>query len=258
MSRLLRFVAIPVLLLAGSLNTGCSKSAGSDPVTSTSSATPTSPALSASSGVAPVAATVKSQGPLNVLMLSVDCLRADMPWNGYERPIAPNLTRLAEESTVYTNAYSASSYTAQSVAAILSGRFASTLYRSGVFFTSYPKANLFFPEVLSEKGIRSMGWFSHLYFGRGKGIEQGFDVWELVPGITFNPQTDEHVTSDKMLELGLKILRKSREYEGAFLRMGAFRRSARPVHQTQGGAGLRQQDSRQVRLRGLVHRLSHR
>ncbi|HMA91350.1 MAG TPA: sulfatase, partial [Polyangiaceae bacterium] len=148
----------------------------------------------------------KPVGPLNVMMLSIDCLRADMPWNGYPRPIAPNLTKLAEQSTVYTNAYSASSYTAQSVSAILSGRFASTLYRSGVFFTAFPKANLFFPEVLTEKGIRSLGWFSHLYFGRGKGLEQGFDVWELVPGITFDAQTDNHVTSPKMLELGVKVL----------------------------------------------------
>ena len=26
---------------------------------------------------------------LNVLLLSVDSLRADMPWSGYARPIAP-------------------------------------------------------------------------------------------------------------------------------------------------------------------------
>jgi arylsulfatase A-like enzyme len=155
-------------------------------------------------------------------MLSVDCLRADMPWNGYDRPIAPNLTKLAESSTVYTNAYATSSYTAQSVAAILSGRLASTLYRSGVFFTSYPKANLFFPEVLAEKQIRSIGWFSHLYFGRGKGLEQGFDVWELVPGITFNAQTDEHVTSDKMLELGLKILKDPKNTGGPFFAWAHF------------------------------------
>jgi arylsulfatase A-like enzyme len=164
----------------------------------------------------------EKSGPLNVLMLTVDCLRADMPWNGYERPIAPNLTKLVESSTVYTNAYAASSYTAQSVAAILSGRFASTLYRSGVFFTSYPKANLFFPEVLAEKQIRSIGWFSHLYFGRGKGIEQGFDVWELVPGITFNPQTDEHVTSPKMLELGLKLLAEPKNTSGQFFAWAHF------------------------------------
>lgn len=140
------------------------------------------------------------------MLLSIDCLRADMPWNGYPRPIAPNLTKLAEQSTVYTDAYSISSYTAQSVSAILSGRFASTLYRSGVFFTAFSKANLFFPEVLEENGVATLGWFSHLYFGRGKGLDQGFKVWELVPGITFNAQTDNHITSPKMLELGQKIL----------------------------------------------------
>lgn len=186
----------------------CSKSSGNAPTGSASTTAP--PAAVAPPAAASVQVVShpesKPAGPLNVMILSVDCLRADMPWNGYPRPIAPNLTKLVEQSTVYTNAYAISSYTAQSAAAILSGRFASTLYRSGVFFTSYPKANLFFPEVLAEQKIRSLGWFSHMYFGRGKGLEQGFDVWELVPGITFNAQTDEHVTSPKMLELGLKIL----------------------------------------------------
>jgi arylsulfatase A-like enzyme len=180
-------------------------------------------ATEAGSGGAPnTALKPEKLGPLNVLMLSVDCLRADMPWNGYPRPIAPNLSRLAETSTVYTNAYSVSSYTAQSVAAILSGRLASTLYRSGVFFTAYPKANLFFPEVLAEKQIKSIGWFSHLYFGRGKGLEQGFDVWELVPGITFNAQTDEHITSPKMLELGLKVLSEPKNTSGQFFAWAHF------------------------------------
>lgn len=180
-------------------------------------------APAASSAVAPSVAPVpEAAGPLNVLMLSVDCLRADMPWAGYERPIAPNLTKLAAESTVYNHAYSASSYTAQSVAAMLSGRLASTLYRSGVFFTSYAKANEFFPEVLSTKNVRSIGWFSHLYFGRGKGLDQGFDVWELVPGLTFNPQTDEHITSPKMLALGLELLKNPANTGGQFFAWAHF------------------------------------
>jgi choline-sulfatase len=195
-------------LLLALLSLGCSKPTDHASV-ATASAAPASPLASApNAGPSSVgsAEEPKSLGPLNVMILSVDCLRADMPWNGYERPIAPTLTKLAEQSTVYTNAYSISSYTAQSVAAILSGRYASTLYRTGVFFTSYPKANLFFPEVLADNKIHSLGWFSHMYFGRGKGLDQGFDVWELVPGITFDAQTDNHVTSPKMLELGMKIL----------------------------------------------------
>lgn len=203
-----RSLCLSVGLLLAASPFGCSKSR-SDATAAPGSVVPeASAAVSEAKAAQPATGTVekKAAEPLNVLLLSVDCLRADMPWNGYPRPIAPNLTKLAEQSTVYSNAYSASSYTAQSVSAILSGRFASTLYRSGVFFTAFPKTNLFFPEVLAEKGIESLGWFSHLYFGRGKGLDQGFKVWELVPGITFDAQTDNHVTSPKMLELGQKLL----------------------------------------------------
>lgn len=181
-----------------------------------SSAGPLSSVASKVDAAPPASLRDRLPRPLNVLMLSVDALRADMPWNGYPRPIAPNLTALSERSVLYTHAYSVSSYTAQSVAAMLSGRFASTLYRAGYFFTSYPKANLFFPEVLQEDHIRTMGWFSHLYFGRGKGLDQGFDVWELVPGITFDPQTDNCVTSDKMYDLGKKILGNPENTSGQF------------------------------------------
>jgi choline-sulfatase len=51
-----------------------------------------------------------------------------------------------------------------------------------------------------------MGVHAHLYFGRGKQLDQGFDVWELVPGITFDATTDKNVTSDKMTDLGIKLL----------------------------------------------------
>ena len=159
---------------------------------------------------------------LNVLMLTLDSFRADMPWAGYSRPIAPNLSQYAEQGALYTRAYSVASYTAQSVVAWVTGQYASTLYRTGVFFTSYSKANTFFPEVMQADGVKSLGWFSHLYFGRGKGIERGFSVWELVPGITFDPQTDNYVTSDKMYDLGIKILGDAANTSGQFFAWAHF------------------------------------
>jgi arylsulfatase A-like enzyme len=146
------------------------------------------------------------KGPMNVLLLTIDSLRADMPWTGYERPIAPNLTHLAERATVYTQAYSVSSYTAKSVGALLAGRYPSSLYRSGWFFTGYSDDNLFFPEIAQKHGVRTIGGHAHLYFGRGKNFDQGFDEWELVPGITFDAQTDNHVTSNKMTDLAIRLL----------------------------------------------------
>jgi len=143
----------------------------------------------------------------NVLLLTIDSLRADMPWTGYPRAIAPNLTKLAEQSVVYTNEYALSSYTAKSVAGFLTSRYPSTLYRTGFFFATYPKSDLFLAEVLKAHGVSTTAWHGHGYF-RSAGFEQGFDTWQLVPGIEFDPQTDNAITSQAMTELGIKLLRK--------------------------------------------------
>jgi len=179
-------------------------SASASPALPEPSGTP-APSLAASVPAEDPPSSAK-RGPLNVLLLSIDSLRQDMPWTGYARPIAPNLTKLAEQSVVYTHAYSVSSYTAKSVGAFLSSRYPSSLYRSGWFFTDYPLANVFLAEVLHDHGVRTIGVQGHLYFGRGKHLDQGFDVWELVPGITFDATTDKNVTSDKMTDIAIKAL----------------------------------------------------
>ncbi len=144
--------------------------------------------------------------PLSVILITVDALRHDMPWMGYSRDIAPNLTRFAKANVIFENHRATTSFTAQSLPAMLAGRMASTLYRSGYFFAGYTDADEFFPEALQQKGIRTVAVQSHMYFNRGKGLNQGFDTWEMVPGITFNERTDEHVTSDKTTALFQKLL----------------------------------------------------
>ena len=200
---------------------GCAKAApertGTEAKTTASALTEKAPvAPSASTASAPPALGARPNRPLNVILLTVDSLRTDVPWQGYSRPIAPNLTRLAEESTVYTNAYAASSYTAKSVATMLSGRYASTLYRDGRFFARYAPSNHFLPELLTEQGIRTFAWHGHMYFGRNSGFEQGFAVWRLVPGIRFDPETDNDVTSDKMTALGLELFADPKNTGGRF------------------------------------------
>ncbi len=194
------------------LGVACKNETGkSSPSSATpSAATPVaaanvSPAVSATPTVASDTPPPPPSTPRNVLLLSIDSLRADMPWTGYPRAIAPNLTKLAEESVVYTNEYALSSYTAKSVAGFLSSRYPSTLYRSGYFFASYPKSDLFLAEVLHAHGIPTTAWHGHLYF-RGVGLDQGFDTWQFVPGIEFDPQTDNSITSQSMTPLGIKLL----------------------------------------------------
>jgi choline-sulfatase len=157
---------------------------------------PSADPLPAASAAAP-APLRRPREALNVLLLTIDSLRADMPWAGYPRPIAPNLTALAADSVVWEQHRSTSSYTAQTAATWLSGRYASTLQRNGYFFTGFASDNEFFPELLQRRGVRSIGLHAHLYFARDKGLDQGFAIWETVPGLTFDPETDRHVTSDK-------------------------------------------------------------
>ncbi|HEY6724481.1 MAG TPA: sulfatase [Polyangiaceae bacterium] len=194
-------------VLAGVLG-GCDKP-GAAPAPS---ATTTAAAAAATSAPAVASAPprppkpTRPSEPLNVLFLTVDSLRADMPWAGYAREIAPNLTSLSKQSVVYENHRSVSSYTAQTVAAWLSGRYASTLYRTGYFFTGYSEANDFFTETLQKQGVATLAVHGHMYFARGKGLEQGFDIFDVVKGITFDAQTDNHVTSDKITARLIELL----------------------------------------------------
>ncbi len=209
---------VHALLLASLCAAACSKTDPA-PAPSPAPSTPSAPltaSASASPALAASAPPLEKARPRNVLFVTIDSLRADMPWNGYPRAIAPNLTALAEKCTNYSNAYSVSSYTAKSVAAFLSGHYPSTLYRSGFFFASYGQANTFLAESLQKNGIETLAWFGHMYFSRAKGLEQGFDEWRTVPGITFDAETDNHVTSDKMTALGIELLSKPELKEKQF------------------------------------------
>jgi choline-sulfatase len=186
-------------------------SAASEPPVSVTAAAPPTPLATETAVVAPSAA------PRNVLLLTIDSLRGDMPWTGYPRAIAPNLEALAKASTVYTRAYSISSYTSKSLPGLLAGRYPSTLYRSGWFFAGFPDANVFFPELLQAQGARTMALHAHLYFDRGKGLSQGFDEWQMVDGITFNATTDKHVTSDKLTDKAIALLSQPENSSKQFL-----------------------------------------
>ncbi len=200
----MRSPTLALLLVA----TACSKKDPPEQPPAPSPAPSAQVAAAPSASAAPAPAADPAPTKPNVLFLTIDSMRAEMPWNGYERPIAPNLTALAEKCTNYTNAYSVSSYTAKSVAAFLTGQYPSTLYRNGFFFAGYSNANEFMPERLTERGIVTLSWHGHMYFARAKGLEQGFAEWRVVPGLSFDAQTDNHVTSEKMTTLGIELLSK--------------------------------------------------
>ncbi|WP_437641515.1 sulfatase [Sorangium sp. So ce854] len=153
---------------------------------------------------------------LNVLVVSIDSMRADMPWNGYERDIAPRLTAFEKQAVSYTRHYAISSYTSMSVGGFLAGRYPSEVDRSGYFFGNYPDSVLMFPELLQKAGVRTMSAHAHFYFDQKAGFRQGFDVYEIVPGLSADNTTDRNVTSPGHLELALKMLSDKQNTSGTF------------------------------------------
>ena len=178
------------------------------PVASVPPVASATPALDPGAAAAP---------PWNVILLTIDSLRADMPWSGYERPIAPRLTELEKRAVSYTRAYAVSSYTSMSLGGMLAGRYPGELDRDGYFFGTYPKRVLFFPEVLQEAHVRTLGVQGHGYFKRGgAGFDQGFDDWRIVPNLRWNANTDENVTGPQMESIAEELLGDPARTAGKF------------------------------------------
>jgi choline-sulfatase len=168
-------------------------------------ATRSAPVAAAAGVDAGAPAPARPPADLDVLVISIDSLRADMPWAGYPRPIAPRLTALEAQSVSYTEAHSISSYTSMSLGGFLGGKLPSELSRDGYFFGTYAKSNLFFPEVLQKAGIVTLSAHAHGYF-KNAGFEQGFDKYEIVQGLKWNNTTDENVTGPQQEAIAERLL----------------------------------------------------
>ena len=119
---------------------------------------------------------------LNVLLLTIDTLRAELGFSeipGTRPGISPHLDRLARSSTVFSRAYSLASYTSKSLGPMLIGRYPSETPRSFEHFDRFPKEAVFVQERLQKAGIETLSIQGYWYFFfEGYGFERGFDTLE--------------------------------------------------------------------------------
>ncbi|MEZ4222749.1 MAG: sulfatase-like hydrolase/transferase [Polyangiaceae bacterium] len=144
--------------------------------------------------------------PYNVLYITIDALRADMPWAGYPRDIAPWLTKFAERATLYPRSYSLSSYTAKSVVPTLCGKYPSELKRDGYFFTRWYDENELVSERAQAKGVRTLAGNGHGYFMPPYGVNQGFDDYRLLKGTFLDNTGVQDVNSDRLNAMAKEML----------------------------------------------------
>ncbi len=137
----------------------------------------------------------------NIVLLTVDSLRADLHRAGNPLRVSPNLDRLAQRSVVFTRAYAPSTYTARSLGATMTGRHADELLRTRETMHRYSNANVFLAERLRDVGITSWNSVvisSAVTFRPQTGLTQGFAVAhpDLIPA-RFSPRetSDDRVAS---------------------------------------------------------------
>jgi choline-sulfatase len=155
---------------------------------------------------------------LNVVLVTVDTLRADLGYAGYPQPVSPNLDALAARGTAFMRAYSLASYTGKSVGPMLIGKYGSETQRNWGHFNKFDESETFLAERLSHAGIRTMAVHGHRYFGKFGGLDSGFDVVDLSAappeGAAWDVADDE--TSPKLTDAALALLAKPENTQGRF------------------------------------------
>jgi len=226
-----RFDGQPVLLFVLGSMAGCAgensapasgKPLATDIPTATSEAPSAglTPGGSAGPGASASAAPAGAAAPadLNVLMISIDALRSDhMAFSGHNPEVMPTLNAFEKTAVSYTKFRALSSFTSQTLGGFLGCRYPSELMRSGSFFGAYPDAELLFPELLQKAGVRTMSAHAHFYFAKDKSnFQQGFDQYEIVPGLKKSNTTDENISSPAHTEIALKHLADKANTGGRF------------------------------------------
>lgn|GEM_PF-557520 len=202
-------LAVSVLITVG---IGCSRERAPVPTQSTRDASIIDPPTVAEPAAALASALPPERFEVNgVLLITIDALRWDQPWTGYDQFETPNLTKLANASVNYTRAYSLANLTTASLNAMLSSRYASELERNQCTLAQYSIPNSLAP-VLQAANVATLAAHGHAIFSGHTAPSRGFDNWGVIRGVGGRLQTQGAVTGHDVADLMLaNIARRSQK-----------------------------------------------
>jgi arylsulfatase A-like enzyme len=153
--------------------------------------------------------TFKLDPKMSLVLITVDTMKIDLGFMGYDKPVSPNLDAIAARGVVFDRAYSMASYTGKSVGPLLIGKYPSETARDAGHFNTYYAANTFLAERLHDAGFHTMGAASHWYFVPWSGLTQGMDEWDTsaMPG-NGQGDIDTSVTSEQLSNAAIRLLDK--------------------------------------------------
>ncbi|MHC4712304.1 MAG: sulfatase [Planctomycetota bacterium] len=110
---------------------------------------------------------------LNVLLIVIDCLRADhVGAYGYPRDTTPNIDALAEEGEIHLNHKAASSATTASMVSLFTSRVQTVQY--------VPDGRPALPEILKAHGLATVALQTNRWLLSNRGFDRGFDDYVLL------------------------------------------------------------------------------
>jgi choline-sulfatase len=158
--------------------------------------------------VAPPADAPRVPADLNIILLTIDTLRADVGYAGNPRPVTPNLDKLAARGIVFERAYALASYTGKSVGPMMIGKYPSETHRNWGHSNAFGREDLLLAERLTRAGVHTMSVQAMRYFGRQSGLDRGFDVLDMsaAPAEGLIKDMENSVTGDRVSDAALKLL----------------------------------------------------
>lgn len=145
---------------------------------------------------------------LNLVLLTIDTLRADVGYAGNPRPLTPNLDKLAARGVIFERAYSLASYTGKSVGPMMIGKYGSETHRNWGHSNAFGREDLMVAERLARAGVHTMSVQAMRYFGRQSGLDRGFDVLDMsaAPAEGLIKDMENSITGDRVSDAALKLL----------------------------------------------------
>lgn len=213
---------LTLCLLPGLLSVGCKDAdavVAQPPVPASTAAAASQPTpVASASVVASNTAATPDKGPRvdRVVLLTIDALRGDQPWTGYDHAKTPHLSKLAEEAIVYTHNYSIANTTGPSISALLAVRYPTELERDNCPLAGFTIGEGIGP-VLKAGGVWTAAAHGHAYFGGATAPKGGFLDWRTVENVAGKLATQGASTGPEVTELVLALLQAAPADKPAFI-----------------------------------------
>lgn len=155
-----------------------------------------------------------SKPPINILLITIDTLRADhLGAYGYTRDTSPNIDRLARGGVLFQRAVAQWPKTSPSFASMLSSTYGHTNGLIRTHGQRMPDRFFLLAELLKAGGYTTWATVANVNLAKTFNFDQGFDTYEEV----WKEGGDERLRSQLVTRRGLDLLRRASRERPFFL-----------------------------------------